>query len=85
MVWFRRANLRVREWFHCRVGTLFLRRGNLAQAQRHFLKVIEDDYPSYVARYNLGKIFLRQDHIPRALEELRVACDIADRLQPELR
>jgi len=74
--WLARINLRLREAMHCRVGAFFLRRGDLARARRHFLRAAEQGYPSFRAHLQLGKIYLHQDRMARAVEELHRAREI---------
>ena len=60
----------------CRLGNFHLHHGNLQRARRHFLRAVEDDYPSFQAHLQLGRIYLRQDRVTRAVEELHRAREI---------
>jgi hypothetical protein len=46
------------------------------RSREHLLRVLENDYPSFRAHLLLGKIYLRQDRVARAVEELHCAREI---------
>jgi tetratricopeptide (TPR) repeat protein len=71
-----RVRSRLRQVLHCWLGGYHLRRGELTRAQEHFLRALDHDALSFRAHLSLGRIYLRQDRIPRAVEELQCAREI---------
>ena len=61
-------------------GDSALRRGQLAEAEKNFLKIAAIKPQDLRAHVNLGVIYMRQKKWKRALEELRTAEKIAPRI-----
>ena len=73
---------RVREWYHCRLGCFRYRRGHLAAAKAHFLEArnigagARGIANTYTVHLNLGRIYLSQQRVHLALEELQRAREL---------
>ena len=70
---------RASEILHCQIGSYHLRRGNLSRARDHFLYVLRDGSASFHARLNLGRVYLKQERLALAIEELQKAKEINPR------